>query len=71
METLVIVRQNNYWGAGKNLAEAKANYRRASGRNATSAADISEMEGDAEDLAKVTVDDVDGTIRGPRSIKAK
>jgi hypothetical protein len=71
METLVIVRQNNYWGAGKDVSEAKANYRKASGRAATSAAVISEMVGTPEDLERVTIDDFDGTIRGPSTVQKK
>lgn len=66
METLTIVRQNNYWGAGKDLSEAKENYQKSSGRAATSAAVITSFEGKDADLERITIDDVDGTIKYPK-----
>ncbi len=71
MESLVIVRQNNYWGAGKELSEAQENYRKASGRKATSAAVISSFEGTAADLDRITIDDFDGTISYPKTVQKK
>jgi hypothetical protein len=71
METLIIVRQNNYWGAGKDLPEAKSNFEKASGRVATSAAAISEFEGSSEDLERISIDDFDGTISYPKTVQKK
>lgn len=71
MESLVIVRQNNYWGAGKALPEALWNYYKASGRQATSAKVISEFEGTPEDLERIEIDDIDGTIRYPKTVQKK
>lgn len=67
-ETLVIVRQNNYWGSGKDLAEARNNYKRASGKYPTSNASIIAYTGTPEETDKITVDDFDGTINYPKTI---
>lgn len=69
--TLFIVRQNNYWGAGESLSEAKANYKKSSGRAATNLADISCFEGNDEELERVTIDDIDGTIKYPKTVIKK
>ena len=71
METLVVVRQNNYWGAGKTHKEAFYNFRVASGKNPTNTAVYSEFEGSPEDLEKITIDDVDGTISYPKTVIKK
>lgn len=71
METLVIVRQNNYWGAGSDLSEAQQNYRKSSGRAATNLAAVSSFEGTPEDLERITIDDVDGTISYPKTVQKK
>ena len=71
METLVIVRESNYWGAGKDLPEAKANYKKAKGRSASDAAVISTFEGTAVDLERITIDDWDGTIKYPKTVTKK
>lgn len=68
METLVVIRENNYWGAGKDEQEAKANYRKACGRESTSAAVVSEFEGTSEDIDRITIDDMDGTITYPKTV---
>lgn len=67
-ETLVIVRQNNYWGSGKDLAEARKNYKKSSGRFPTSAASILAFTGDGKEIEKIEIDDVDGGIHYPKSL---
>ncbi len=71
MNTLVIVRQNNYWGSGKDLSEAKTNYRKASGHVATNLAIISTFGGSEKDLERITIDDIDGTIKYPKTVTKK
>ena len=67
-EWLYVVRQNNYWGAGKDLPEALNNFKKASGKAATNTADVSGFKGTPEDLERIEIDDVDGTIRYPRTV---
>lgn len=71
METLVIVRESNYWGAGKDIAEAKANYKKTKGHPASSAAVITEYEGTPEEIDRITIDDFDGTISYPKTVTKK
>lgn len=71
METLVIVRESNYWGSGKDEAEAKANYRKAcsSRHPASTAAVVTEYRGTEKALREILIDDFDGTITYPKSVK--
>ena len=62
MKTKVIIRQNNYWGSGKDLREARANYKKASSRQATPQASVVAFKGSKEHVDNITVDDVDGNI---------
>lgn len=68
METLVIIREDNYWGAGKDEAEAKSNYLKACGRKATGGSVVSTFTGTPEDIDRITIDDVDGTIKYPKTV---
>jgi hypothetical protein len=71
METLVVIRENNYWGAGKDEAEAKSNYLKACGRKATGSSVIRSFTGTPEDIERITIDDVDGTISYPKTVTKK
>lgn len=68
METLVIVRESNYWGGGKTVEEAKANYRKAGKHPASAAAVISTFVGKPEEIERITIDDFDGTISYPKTV---
>lgn len=68
MEILVIVRQRNYWGSGKTLAEAKTNYRKASGRPSTNTASVVSYQGAPKEIEKITINDIDGGIMYPKTL---
>lgn len=74
MKTLVIIRENNYWGAGTHakadqaFLEARTNYKKACGRPSTGGAVVTTFEGTAAELERVTVDDIDGTIKYPKTV---
>lgn len=74
METLVIVRESNYWGAGKAqqvhdaFLAAGRNYKKSCGKFPSGAAVVSTFEGKPSDLDRITVDDIDGTISYPKTV---
>lgn len=68
MNTAILIRQRNYYGWGKNLAEARKNYKKVSGRVPTNTASILSFSGLEKDLDTIEIDDVLGSVRYPKTV---
>lgn len=53
---------------GGTLQEAGKNYRKASGRNHTSNATIVVFTGDLQELKKIEISDIDGSMSYPKNV---
>ena len=71
METLIIIRDTNgvvpYWSSGYNLKEARANYKKHSGKFPSKNAIYRVYRGTREDLDKIEINDL-GDIIYPKKV---
>lgn len=67
MSTLIIVREFPYWASGKDLPEARKNFRKFANHFPTKQSLIVAYSGSDEDLEKIEVDDM-GSVSYPKTV---